>query len=252
MKLIVTFCLLIGLYGCSSAYIRPEKQLTETKILNIVHNGKITPNSVETILSELATESETVMLNITSGGGDEVSAIMLGNELKKRNLIIVIDEYCLSACTDLLLSAPENVILNKNAIIGFHVGILSWLEKLRDQNFEIYESRLHAGKLYLDFLNHDKDLAFKMFCIDQLHGLENEISYAETGPKMNGKYSVLLANEIHLRDLGIDPQYYEGKKLAPKIREDIISGGRDEWGFQMCKDIEKSGWNKVWTDLNEN
>jgi len=60
------------------------------------------------------------ILNISSVGGEIKLSLKVAEAIEKKNLTIVIDSYCFSACAEFLLPAAKHVIFRNAPLIGFH------------------------------------------------------------------------------------------------------------------------------------
>jgi hypothetical protein len=62
---------------------------------------------------------------VRSPGGDAVTAMNLANVLNSRYAVIVVYDYCLSACADALLFASDETFVLRDAIVAWHdtVGV---------------------------------------------------------------------------------------------------------------------------------
>ena len=64
-------------------------------------------------------------LFITSGGGDALAGIKIGEAIHERGVRVIVQKYCISACASYILPASPNAELDDGAIIGLHNTITS-------------------------------------------------------------------------------------------------------------------------------
>lgn len=93
--------------------------------------GPLTKQSVESAIlkMEVCGASE---LTIDSSGGDEVAAIRLARFLKHNNSNLVIDGWCLSACSQIVMLSMDKVEIKSWSSIGMHhssLAIYEWSSK---------------------------------------------------------------------------------------------------------------------------
>ncbi len=78
-------------------------------------------------------------LVISSGGGDVLLGLDVGNWIYDNNLSVVIEKACLSSCANYIFTAANRKGLNKNSIIFWHGS--SWqknIDKLHRQGIEYF------------------------------------------------------------------------------------------------------------------
>ena len=84
----------------------------------VLFDGVIGAQSARQLLA--AIDERTRFLIITSQGGSASDAIPVGRELRRRNITLIVKEYCYSACANYLFLGAHSKILLNNALLGFH------------------------------------------------------------------------------------------------------------------------------------
>lgn len=235
--------------SCSEA--RQPKVTDFSNSTKVSFRGRLTNDNVNGLLAKIDSVKGNITLHITSTGGDELAAIRLGEELKGRSTLIVVNEYCLSACASVILLSSQNILINEEAIVGLHAGILGWLNELFNQNAELYEENIYRGRIYANYLKQDKELATRFLCVDKMHGLDKKIDFSISPPRLNTFYKLLVADKSHLEILGIHAKYFQGPQLSNKIKSEILKGSLQNWTFQNCNVVEiQPVWDEVWKSIS--
>jgi len=86
----------------------------------LVFDGFITPQSSEKIMASI---DGVDLLLIRSGGGDGASGLAIGKALRAKNITVVVNEYCLSACANYIFIGAPRKSLGPGAVLGFHGGL---------------------------------------------------------------------------------------------------------------------------------
>lgn len=122
----------------------------------LVFNG---PISIELVNEIKSVTSHFDEFEITSIGGDMTAAIELFKVLEAKDALLIVSEYCFSACAHFLALPASKLHLNDKAVVGFHhtsgtllvravrpmmleydrFRVLS--DKLTDKQVEFYRSR---------------------------------------------------------------------------------------------------------------
>lgn len=79
--------------------------------------GKIVEGSAQELMSQLTTETR--LLQITSQGGSQVEAILMGKLLSEQNMTLVVDQYCIAACANYVFLGAKNKFLQPASLLGF-------------------------------------------------------------------------------------------------------------------------------------
>ncbi len=59
-------------------------------------------------------------IEITSQGGDTLTAISIGQIIRERNYELTVKKYCLSACAQWLMPSTKSLIVEAGAVVAFH------------------------------------------------------------------------------------------------------------------------------------
>lgn len=85
---------------------------------SVTFKSSITEKSVAQVITLIkATKPST--LRITSWGGDEYFAAKLAYEINSRRMTVIADNYCVSACVNVLLSSASATV-NRNTFVALH------------------------------------------------------------------------------------------------------------------------------------
>ncbi|NYE60004.1 hypothetical protein FHW58_001156 [Duganella sp. 1224] len=87
----------------------------------LVFDGAITPAAYEAINATI--DDGVDLMLVRSIGGDAASGLAIGKKLRDRNITVVVNEYCLSACANYIFIGPSRKSLNPGAVLGFHGGL---------------------------------------------------------------------------------------------------------------------------------
>jgi len=83
--------------------------------------GSLTVDSLDALQNEIIANDSSTLI-ITTGGGDAERSIAFGNFIRPRSMTLIIDRLCFSSCANYLVPAANNVIVRKDAILGWHGG----------------------------------------------------------------------------------------------------------------------------------
>lgn len=106
MKQVLFVALGLALSSCANATVSAF-QITGQINHETVKDFRKAPESIEYVY-------------ITSHGGFNEAAIELAREIRRRDVTLVVERYCLSACAQFLMPASGRVILNDKPLVGFH------------------------------------------------------------------------------------------------------------------------------------
>lgn len=87
----------------------------------IFFNGAISFESSEALIKSFTDEVKILVIN--SQGGDAVAAFEILKKIKDKNISLVVDKYCFSACANYLFVGATTKSLRSNALLGFHGGL---------------------------------------------------------------------------------------------------------------------------------
>lgn len=93
-------------------------------------------------------------VTITSGGGDTVASLELGDLMKGTNTHLVIQQYCMSDCAQMLIPSAKSVYVLPHSVVLFHWSgsdlilqpsapptLKDFLNKLKQKESEFYKLR---------------------------------------------------------------------------------------------------------------
>lgn len=87
----------------------------------LIFEGSITKDAFESVRNHL--DRHTAVLLIDSIGGDGEAGLAIAKEIRKRNLLVVVNKYCLSSCANYIFVGARRKSLSPGAILGFHGGL---------------------------------------------------------------------------------------------------------------------------------
>ena len=120
--LLVILCLLC-LKACSS--IGYSRDIREVEAGVFLFKSAIDPESVNHLIRIIRkSPNKATTLIVNSGGGDAESGLKLGGYIADKQLNIIVREFCASSCANYLLTAGKSVLVEKDALIGWHGGSL--------------------------------------------------------------------------------------------------------------------------------
>jgi hypothetical protein len=93
-----------------------------TRLGNVLSfEGYITPDSAKAVTKAL--EHNTDVFLIDSFGGDAAAGLQIANEIRKADVLVIVNRYCLSSCANYIFVGAKRKILNSDGIVGFHGGL---------------------------------------------------------------------------------------------------------------------------------
>ncbi|PXX33711.1 hypothetical protein [Undibacterium pigrum] len=181
----------------------PDYTIKNIDAKTVAYDGDIVAGSHKDLLAHLTPETE--LLKINSPGGNAEEAMLMANDIRQRNIQLVVESACLSSCANYLFLAARSKVLEPGAFLGFHgslVGMLSRESISQFQNGKLKsadlsnkgprEAFMKLGLLELEFLKSisvNRDL-FKE--IDKK--LKPVILKEKREPKVTGKI-VLISSD---------------------------------------------------------
>ena len=91
--------------------------------------GQLSSTTVAHLKKILEKEKNITVIAVNSPGGDMASALEIATLIKNRQLNLVVDGRCLSACANYLFPAAANKIVLPGSVIGIHEKTYLHLEK---------------------------------------------------------------------------------------------------------------------------
>ncbi|MES2040374.1 MAG: hypothetical protein V4495_21350 [Pseudomonadota bacterium] len=143
----------------------PEYTIKNIDAKTVQYDGDIVLGSHKDLLTYLTPETE--RLKINSPGGNAEEAMLMANEIRQRNIQLVVESACLSSCANYLFLAAQSKVLEPGAFLGFH-GSVSTLLSPEDI------SQFQSGKLKsMNLSNNRPQEAFKKIGILELEFLRS-------------------------------------------------------------------------------
>ncbi len=100
----------------------------------VSYRGEIGKGSRQHLLRYL--DAATTTLVITSEGGSADEGMLMAEELRSRNIRLVVDKYCMSSCANYLFLAALQKTVNPGSLVGFHGGPLGSLPEEKERQFQ--------------------------------------------------------------------------------------------------------------------
>ena len=120
--LLVILCLLC-LEACTSTGSSREIREVESGVF--IFKSPTNEKSVDRLIGIIRRSPNRATTLILNSGGEEIhSALKLGSYLAEKQLNIIVREFCASSCANYLLTAGRSVLVEKDALIGWHGGAL--------------------------------------------------------------------------------------------------------------------------------
>lgn len=138
MRYLIFLPLLLVL-GCASQPTQPVSIIQVRNDTQLYYHGAISAENTQVVRQLLAAYPLVDTLIITSGGGEVLSGIELGDLVHERQLQVRVRGACLSSCANYVVTASPSVLVEKAALLGWHGGSLqpyyvpsgsSWSERL--------------------------------------------------------------------------------------------------------------------------
>ncbi|MEO1321448.1 MAG: hypothetical protein AAFV59_00420 [Pseudomonadota bacterium] len=134
MLIFAVFASSLLLFGCEKANDQFERSspsaLTQGPIDNssnqntLSHDGAINTE----LLDAVRNAAERIdFLEVTSHGGDMMIAIEIAKILDANEITLIVKHYCLSACAHFMAMPVDRLVIEENAVIGFHHTSLTLL-----------------------------------------------------------------------------------------------------------------------------
>jgi len=157
-------------------------------------------------------------LIVDSKGGDVEIGLLIGIQIKKKNLKIIVDGFCASSCANYIFTAGSTKEI-RSGMVGFHGNLtasllLDWKlvsEELRkNQNMtaaqidEFYKRMLRSSELEQEFLKEvgvDQELFSRTQTADKGKGDGVDYDFLVPAPETFLKYGILNVKGIQ------DPTY---------------------------------------------
>ncbi len=93
---------------------------------------------------------------VTSPGGDEGAAIRLGQEIHRRNLKVVVRDYCLGACAAYVMGSGTSTVVAPATLVAFMpnaVGVWPHIEQMSSEHRTPVEHMRRTRQEGLDLLS---------------------------------------------------------------------------------------------------
>lgn len=142
-------------------------------------DGRIDLASANLITNALRSGTTTILIN--SEGGDAKAGLLIGKEMLKHPVTVIVNKYCFSSCANYLFLSAHRKALLPGAVLGFHGGITgkSPLAKVTSPAFAKVKRQMNA--FFGEDEKHFKSLAIDKRLIELSYELtkptENTISY---------------------------------------------------------------------------
>lgn len=118
------FLPLLLVLGCAS---QPQQTASTIQVRNdtqLYYHGEISAENTQTARQLLAAYPKVDTLIITSGGGEVLSGIEFGDMVHEHQLQVRVRGACLSSCANYVVTASPSVLVEENALLGWHGGAL--------------------------------------------------------------------------------------------------------------------------------
>src|SRR5262252_63180 len=113
-------------------------RLSDDKAI-LCFDGAIHPNRDITAIRDLRDDG---MFVIRSGGGNVKTAMEIADVLQEKNALVIIYDYCLSACAGFIFIASAETFVTKNTVVAWHAPCASG--PIREYSFAEKEKRCRA------------------------------------------------------------------------------------------------------------
>lgn len=139
---------MMAIPACSAA--GTEKTARSQESTNsILLEGRIDAASLKDLKRKLS--AQTKRLVVSSAGGRGPEAIELGSLVRSRNLEVVVDGICLSACAHFVFLPARKKHVEPNSVVAFHHTTTAMADVL------IASGRLDLAAAYLPFAKQEQD-----------------------------------------------------------------------------------------------
>ena len=134
--------------GCEASASQDERH-------SLTFSGKINEENTDQIIDAIdAKPNSEIVIQVTSTGGDSVAAMRLGEKFRERQVSLIIDRLCHSACAQYLIPSAQNTLVQEGASVAFHNspadlhipdhapdGIKNWHSDFRERERVFFEQR---------------------------------------------------------------------------------------------------------------
>lgn len=132
--IVLSLALFAFITGCSSTkVVKSEDVFAQTaktpdvsllKNGTILYRGYINFDGYELLKAEyekaIAQKQQHPFIRIKSNGGYSLAGMKIGEFIRENHLIVMVDEYCLSACAHYIFPSAFEKQMHKNALVGLH------------------------------------------------------------------------------------------------------------------------------------
>lgn len=154
MRLLLLLTVL--LVGCKTTE-HAVNEISEISPGTIYYKGETSKKSVEEFEKLLVSSRNQIdTLVINSEGGDVMAGLHLGGLVHEYQLNVVVRELCASSCANYVLTASPHVLVEEQAVIGWHGGSLQPLYVPMEQPPEVasYIAKWQtAERQFFDIIN---------------------------------------------------------------------------------------------------
>ncbi len=201
----------------------------------LLFSGVISKEILPEMRGFLKSGVHTIIVN--SLGGDAEAGLLIGQEISKRNIKIIVDKYCLSSCANYwFLSAKEKVI-SSGAVLGFHGGFYSNMPDL-PAYLPRSQGKADVQKLVDEDQHHFESIEFNREFFKLSFTLTKLDRPAQTYIVWSGNSSQKFESEVEFQ------KYMSGQTSDHKITSiEMNSGGlsSDKFYFPEKKTLENYG-----------
>ncbi len=106
--------------AAAAANAEPEFELRREQG-TVFFKGKISPESAQALIAQL--DSGATLIVISSEGGSAKDAVDVANAMRRHQVALQVQDYCVSSCANYLFVAAAEKKLMPGAVLGFHGGI---------------------------------------------------------------------------------------------------------------------------------
>lgn len=96
-------------------------------------NGFIDSKTILPVIESINSGTQTLVVN--SQGGHEVSAIKLANIIADKEVSIIVDGVCMSACASYIFAAAKRREVRQNSVVSFHISSFAGINFLELAKF---------------------------------------------------------------------------------------------------------------------
>jgi hypothetical protein len=116
---------------------------------SITFSGMLHDQSVSEIVAALqgVPEPARATLVITSSGGFDEAAVVLGEYIQEKNVRVVVKDRCISNCANFVFLVAKTKSTLDRSIVGFHTSTVSWDSLLESGNWIESEAGKRERKL---------------------------------------------------------------------------------------------------------